>query len=155
MWSSRVKHPHSVKIGVAAGFVILWILAMPRIVQSRPGADPAPQVQAQAARQKRAEFMRQKLDFSKSLLEGLALENYVAIDRNARALKTLSQAAEWEVPTIPDVENYVPLTAEFQKHADAIVKKARERDLEGTTLAYTQLIQNCVKCHKYVRERAK
>lgn len=153
MWSSRPKH--SVRIGVALLLVFLWLLALPSIVQSRPGpgANPSPQ-QGQSSRQKRAEFMRQKLDFSKSLLEGLALENYTAIDRNARALKTLSQAAEWEVPTIPDVENYVPLTTEFQKHADTIVKKARERDLEGATTAYTQLVQSCVKCHKYVRERA-
>jgi hypothetical protein len=102
--------------------------------------------------EKRREFMRKKLEYSKGLIEGLTLENYDLIARNARALRTLSQAAEWEVPTIPNVEQYLPYTTEFQRLCDDLIKKARERNIDGATLAYVQLTMNCVNCHKYVRQ---
>lgn len=99
----------------------------------------------------RAEFMRQKLVFASQLLEGLTVENYDLIEKNARSLKRLSMAAEWEVPGIPHVEEYLPQTAEFQRLCDEIMKAARERNLDGATLGYTRLTLNCVNCHKYVR----
>jgi cytochrome c556 len=108
---------------------------------------------AKAAR--RSQFMRQKLEYAKGALEGLAVEDYGRIARSARDLKALSQAAEWEVPTIPNVDEYLPYTAEFQRVADEMMKKARAGNLDGATLAYVQMTMSCVKCHKYVRDLAK
>jgi hypothetical protein len=99
----------------------------------------------------RAEFMRKKLDISKNVLEGLSLENFELIAQNARNLRSLSSAAEWEVPTIPHVEQYLAYTHEFQRLCDDLVRKARERNIDGATLAYVQLTLNCVNCHKFVR----
>ena len=103
----------------------------------------------------RAEFMRTKLEFSKNVLEGLTLENYDAIAKNAKALKRLSEAAEWEVPTIPNATDYVAFTSEFQRHTDELLQKAKDKNIDGATLAYLRLTMNCVKCHKYVREAPK
>jgi hypothetical protein len=99
----------------------------------------------------RAEFMRQKLDFSKDVLEGLALEQFTLIEKSAKALKKLSEAAEWEVPTIPNATDYVSQTSEFQRHADELAKQAKERNIEGATLAYLKVTMSCVQCHKFVR----
>ena len=101
--------------------------------------------------QKRAVFMRQKLEFSKKVLEGLTVEDYDTIAKSARALRLLSQAAEWEVPTIPGVPDYIAYTNEFQRHADELALRARQKNLDGATLAYLKLTMNCVNCHKYVR----
>src|SRR5262249_15412546 len=103
----------------------------------------------------RGEFMRLKLEYSKQVLEGLTLENYETIIKNARALKTLSEAAEWEVPTIPNAGEYIVFTSEFQRLTDELVKKAREKNMDGATLAYLRLTMNCVNCHKYARQTAK
>jgi hypothetical protein len=103
----------------------------------------------------RAEFMRMKLEYSKKALEGLTLENYDSIARNARALRLLSQAAEWEVPTIPNATDYVVYTREFQLLTDEMANKARDKNIDGATLAYLRLTMNCVNCHKYVREVAR
>ena len=103
----------------------------------------------------RAEFMRMKLEFSKRVLEGLTLEDYPAISKNAKALKRLSEAAEWEVPTIPNATDYVVFTTEFQRLTDELVKKGREKNIDGATLAYLRLTMNCVNCHKYVRQSSK
>lgn len=113
------------------------------------GKSPAPA--AQQPRRTRAEFMRQKLEFSKNLLEGLAMENHETIARNAKALKLLSQAAEWEVPTIPNATDYVAFTTDFQRIADDLAKQAKAKNIDGATIAYVKLTMNCVECHKYVR----
>lgn len=100
---------------------------------------------------KRAEFMRQKLDYSKKVLEGLATEDFAAITEGARKLRRLSRAAEWDVPTIPNAEEYLHFTTDFQRIADDLIENARTKNLDGATLAYTRLTINCVDCHKYVR----
>ena len=114
---------------------------------------PAPSTgrAGQREKQSRSEFMRRKLEFSKNVLEGLSLEQYPTIEKNAKALKVLSQAAEWEVPMIPNATDYVALTSEFQRHTDDLVKSAKQGNIDGATLAYVKLTMNCVQCHKYVR----
>ena len=103
----------------------------------------------------RAEFMRMKLEYSKNVLEGLTLENYDAISKSAKTLRRISEAAEWEVPTIPNANEYVAFTSEFQRSCDELIKKAKDKNVDGATLAYLSLTMNCVKCHKYVREARK
>ena len=103
----------------------------------------------------RAEFMQLKLEYSKKVLEGLTLEDYPAISKNAKALKRLSEAAEWEVPTIPNATDYVVFTTEFQRLTDEMDRKAKEKNIDGATLAYLRLTMNCVNCHKYVRQATK
>jgi hypothetical protein len=94
-------------------------------------------------------FMRQKLEHSKGVLEGLALEDFDMIARNADAMRTLGQDARWRVS--PNL-NYLRLSSEFQDLANELVRSARKRNLDGATLAYVDLTLNCVKCHKLVRD---
>jgi hypothetical protein len=103
----------------------------------------------------RAEFMREKLNFSKDVLEGLALEQYATIEKAGKALKKLSEAAEWEVATIPGVTDYVMLTTDFQRHADELVKQSKAKNIDGATLAYVKLTMSCVQCHKFIRDANK
>jgi hypothetical protein len=123
----------------------MWALALAILGATVAG------VAAGQEKRSRGEFMRQKLEFSKNVLEGLSLEQFPAIEKNARALKKLSEAAEWEVPTIPNATDYVALTTEFQRYADDLAKSAKQGNIDGATLAYLKLTMNCVQCHKYVR----
>ena len=101
------------------GFVTLSILAVAGLaLVSALSSSRA----AQEDKRSRSDFMRQKLEFSKNVLEGLSLENYPMIEKNAKSLKRLSQAAEWEVPTIPNATDYVALTSEFQRYADDLIQ---------------------------------
>ncbi len=99
--------------------------------------------------------MREKLNYSKDVLEGLALERYTAIENAGKALKKLSEGAEWEVTTIPNATDYVMLTTDFQRHADDLVKQAKAKNIDGATLAYLKLTMSCVQCHKFIRDVAK
>ena len=103
----------------------------------------------------RAEFMRQKLEFAKQVLEGLALEQFATIEKGGKALKKLSEAAEWEVAVIPNATDYVMLTTDFQRHADELVKQSKARNIDAATLAYVKITMSCVQCHKFIRDTVK
>jgi hypothetical protein len=122
----------------------IWVVAF----SATKAGQPAP-------KRDRSEYMRQKLNFSKDVLEGLSLEQFPLIEKNAKALRKLSEAAEWEVPTIPNATDYVALTTEFQRNADELAKQAKAHNIDGATLAYLKLTMTCVQCHKYVRYASK
>ena len=93
--------------------------------------------------------MRQKLDRSQKVLEGLTLEDYSLVAENARALKELSEDTRWRVS--PNI-NYLRMSAEFQDLAGEVAEKAKQKNLDGATLAYVRMTIHCVKCHEYTRD---
>lgn len=94
-------------------------------------------------------FMQAKLDHSKKLLEGLALEDFNLIARESQQLSLLSQATNWQVL---QTEEYLEQSAEFRRTADALTEAAREKNLDGAALRFVDLTMKCVNCHKYVRK---
>lgn len=99
-----------------------------------------------------AQFMRPKLDYSKAVLEGLALEDFPKIAQNARALRNLSEAAEWQA--LPDLD-YVRYSAEFQRATNEMVRHANEKNLDAATLSFVEMTMTCVRCHQFVRQKNK
>jgi hypothetical protein len=94
------------------------------------------------------EIMRQKLDHSQGLLEGLVLENFNMIERNANDLRILSDLSSWNVLRTPE---YQRLSTTFRDTADRLSRSALNESLEGATLAYVELTLQCVECHTHVR----
>lgn len=94
------------------------------------------------------QFMRQKLDHSQKVLEGITLEDFTLVKDNARQLAALSQTASWRVMQSPQYTQY---SAEFGRLAEKLVRMADDRNIDGATLAYVELTINCVNCHKYFR----
>jgi hypothetical protein len=94
-------------------------------------------------------IMMEKLNNSKMLLEGIALGDFGKISRSADNLIQLSKTAEWFVYKTPRYEVH---SNEFRRAAENILQKARDKNLDGVTLAYFELTMGCVRCHQYVRE---
>src|SRR5262249_2823608 len=94
----------------------------------------------------RREFMRAKLEFSKRILEGLTTENHDAIERSARGLRQLSEAALWSAGSIPNATEYTTFTKEFQSLCQELAANAKQKNLDGATLTYLRLTMNCVNC---------
>ena len=93
-------------------------------------------------------FMRAKLRHSQKVLEGLSLENYGMIAKHSQEMSLLSQASNWQVLQTPE---YRQRSTEFRRSVDSLTDAARERNLDGATLAFVQVTMKCVSCHKYVR----
>lgn len=117
----------------------IWLAPRPTELQ----ASPAPQDKAGVKR-----FMRAKLEASQTVLEGLVTENFDQVTAGAEKMNVMSKAAEWQVVKGPIYNQH---SAEFQRASQRLIKQAKEKNLEGATLAYMQLTMNCVTCHKYVR----
>ena len=96
----------------------------------------------------RAELMKQKLQASEKILEGLALEDYEAILRQSQRISLLTLEESWNVLQTVD---YRRESEEFRRAVDALSATAKQKNLDGAALAYMQVTLNCVRCHKYLR----
>ena len=94
-------------------------------------------------------LMVDKLDRSKTVLEGIALADFRKITTSAEKLIQLSKTAEWFVHKTPRYELH---TNEFRRAAENLADRAQAKNLDGVTLAYFDLTMACVRCHQYVRE---
>jgi len=94
------------------------------------------------------EFMRDKLELSQRVLEGLATEDYDLIIAKGTKLSAMSKEADWRVFENPDYDQQSVL---FRRHVDSLVKAARGKNLDAATLAYVRVTMSCVDCHKLVR----
>ncbi len=104
---------------------------------------------AQSKRNRAAkEFMREKLDLSQKVLEGLALEDFDAIATKGRKLSAMTKEADWRLFENPD---YDQQSLSFRRQVDALVKAAKDKNLDAATLAYVRMTMSCVDCHKLVR----
>ena len=50
---------------------------------------------------------------------------------------------------------YSFLSLEFQEMTDELASTASKKNLDGATIAYLQLVTNCVRCHKDARDPIK
>lgn len=104
---------------------------------------------AQSKRNRAAkEFMRDKLELSQGVLEGLATADYDLIIVKGTKLSAMSKDADWRMFENP---NYDQQSIIFRKNVDALVNAAREKNLDAATLAYVRVTMSCVDCHKLVR----
>ncbi len=94
--------------------------------------------------------MQLKLEYSKQILEGLALEDYDKITKNSQALSLLSLESGWN---ILQTEEYVTQSREFRRTADLITDASRDKNLERAALGYVALTVRCIECHGYLRKK--
>ncbi len=95
------------------------------------------------------DVMRRKLDHSQQVLRGLALQDFALIGASAQRLVRLSRGGGWMVRQTPEYELF---TMEFRRSAEELVRAAEAKNIDGATVAYTQMTFSCVSCHKYMRQ---
>jgi cytochrome c556 len=100
-----------------------------------------------------AMVMQVKLKRSQVLLEALAKEDYKTLEDSAESLVRISDSTAF-------LRAYKTAEYEFQaqvfrRSAVALAAKAKDRNLDGATLAYTEMTLSCVKCHTYFRTQKK
>ena len=95
-------------------------------------------------------WMKQKLTYSQRILNGLATEDYDLILQNANAMKGLD-TLEFFVRQKP--EGYRTHLKTFQFAVKELARNAEDKDLDGATLAFTQMTVSCVNCHKQIRSQ--
>ncbi|WP_044251212.1 hypothetical protein [Rhodopirellula sp. SWK7] len=94
-------------------------------------------------------LMRMKLEKSKSILEGLTMEDYEKVAANARGMRLLSMEAGWNVL---QTKEYASQSRDFRRSADLIAEAAQDKDINRATLGYVAMTVRCVECHSYMRK---
>jgi cytochrome c556 len=94
-------------------------------------------------------WMKQKLSASQFILAGLTKGDFDAIDKNASSMLTVAYFEQWFRSDMP---NYKTMMKDFEYANKALMLAAREKNLDGATLAYMQQTVSCVNCHKIVRD---
>jgi len=95
-----------------------------------------------------AVFMRQKLNFTQGILEGLTLEKFDLVATNASMLRDMSITNSFTRLRNPDYEQKLK---KFQARVDRLVKAGQEHDLERGFQVYSQVLDSCVACHRQYR----
>lgn len=95
------------------------------------------------------EMMLQKLTYSQNILAALVSKDFDQVTRNAKALNKLGEQ-KWLESTSPD---YVMQNQLFWFTTGSLLLAAEQRNLDGATLAYTQMTVSCVNCHKLLRKQ--
>jgi hypothetical protein len=104
---------------------------------------------AQSKRNRAAkEFMRDKLELSQRVLEGVVTEDYELIIAKGTRLSAMTKEADWRLFENPD---YDQQSLTFRRQVDTLVKAAKDKNLDASTLAYVRMTMSCVDCHKLVR----
>jgi len=129
------------KPGRILGTGLLVLTAGLMINLNSTGADARPRAETQA-------FMRMKLAWSQATLEGITLEKFDVVSRNAIRLRDMTQSNHWFTMKQPD---YMRHTTNFQKSAEGLYMAAVDKNLEAATEAYVKMAKSCVECHRLVR----
>lgn len=93
-------------------------------------------------------FMRQKLEASSLILEGLCTEDLAFVNKGATTLMKMSKEENWRVSTDMMYRRY---SKEFGEAVEELQKEAVDNDMDGTSLAWVNVTMKCLKCHEWVR----
>jgi hypothetical protein len=95
------------------------------------------------------ENMRRKLAHAQRVLEGLVTNDFDKIIDSAKEILILTKKNEWRVLDKPGFEVH---SNDFRRALDTVIAKARDKNGDGTALAYVEMTLSCIRCHKHVRE---
>ncbi len=96
-----------------------------------------------------AQVMQVKLKRAQSLLEALAKEDYKTLEESATSLVRISKATEFL--RAYKTEEYEFQARVFQRSAETLAAKAKEKNIDGATIAYLNMTTSCVGCHNHFR----
>ena len=96
-----------------------------------------------------AEMMQKKLKSAHIVLDGVVVSDFKKVAQGGEELIRLAKSETWQLIRSPHYDRH---SAEFIRTTDNLVKKAKEKNMDGTALAYVEMTLSCVRCHQYVRD---
>jgi cytochrome c556 len=95
-------------------------------------------------------WMKKKLEHSQSALRAIAMEDFDSLRASATAMRRLSDLEGFARRT--DAKEYRAQLQIFEFANDELIRHAKDKNIDGAALAFTQLTLSCVNCHKHLRD---
>jgi hypothetical protein len=137
----RVKEECTMEKSSVCGAARLLILAACLVCS---GAQPK-----EDDREDASTWMQKKLEYSQKILAGLTKGDFDSIKRSANNMSFLGYLEKASMAGTPGYKRQVTY---FEFANQQLIQQAEDRNLQGTTLAFTQLTLSCVQCHQLVRD---
>lgn len=93
-------------------------------------------------------FMRQKLDATNRILEGLCTDDLSMVVEGSDVLLKMSKEEKWRASNDMLYRRY---STEFTDAVSDLREKAVEQSMDGASLAWINATMKCLKCHEWVR----
>jgi cytochrome c556 len=97
-------------------------------------------------------WMKKKLEFTQKILTGLTKGDFDLIKDNAEAMQVVGYLEKSDRANLP---GYRQQTQYFDDANKELIRQAKAKNVNGATLAYTQLTLSCVQCHSILRDAKK
>jgi nitroimidazol reductase NimA-like FMN-containing flavoprotein (pyridoxamine 5'-phosphate oxidase superfamily) len=98
----------------------------------------------------RKEAMDMKLKSSQAILAGIALNDFEKIQTAANELITVSNVNDF-LNAYKGAEYQFHMQL-FRRPVEMIVTKAKDKNMDGVLVAYTDMTLSCLKCHQAMRD---
>ena len=109
--------------------------------QSKPTPEAAKQSELR-------DFMRQKLEASNDILEGLTTDDLELVKSGARKLHELSSAERRRVSNDP---LYRQFSGDFREITQQLIKAAEDGNADRAAMKWMDATMSCIDCHRFVR----
>lgn len=139
----RIRRSTAAALGLLAlGFIAGLVFSQrePQVV----GADPVPKKRNADL----SAFMRQKLESTNMIMEGLLVEDFELLAKGAKKLNEMSRAEKWRVSNDMMYRHH---SEDFQGRVEKLLKTAKDESSDAAALAYFDTTMSCIECHKWVR----
>lgn len=94
-------------------------------------------------------WMRKKLEYSQTVLQGITMEDFDLVRQAATSMRRLGTIESFA--RRKDTKAYRAQLAIFEYANDDLITQAEAKDVDAATAAFTQLTLSCVNCHKQLR----
>ncbi len=94
-------------------------------------------------------WMEKKLEYAKKILEALTSGKHHEIESNAEHMRLLGKIEGFVRRQSPSYSSHLQ---SFDLATRELTRQARDKNIEGATLAFHQLTTSCVACHRSIRE---
>ncbi len=128
-----------------------WLFGLATLLFFVPGLFSTAQDKKQPAPKKDV-WMKQKLQLSQNILAGLTEADFEKITTNAKALSFSGFLEKWISADRPKHKDYELQLSNFEFYNRELISQARDKNIEGATLAYQLMTASCIQCHKIVRD---
>lgn len=139
----------SVLVFVSAGAVLRGILNDSYLNAAAPAGKPdAAKKVDKEEKPALSKFMRQKMQATNDIMEGLLLEDPKLINTAAKKLKEMSDAEHWRVSNDMMYRHH---SEDFRSSVDKLIVASKGQSIDRAALAWFDVTLSCIDCHRFVR----